>query len=77
MLAQTADTNLIHRGGYALQQQTRQDIRALLGTEPFPTRQMLEELDRRFTAQNLSPGGTADLLAMTLMLHFLKEETHE
>jgi len=34
-------------------------------------------MNRVFVEKNLSPGGTADLLALTLMLHFLKEEAHE
>ena len=77
MLATTEDTNLIHRGGYDLQQQTAARIAAILEKEPFPNCQTLEELNREFVEKNLSPGGTADLLAMTLMLHFLKEEVNE
>ena len=49
-------------------------LKALLETEPFPSRETLEKLDARFIRENLSPGGTADLLAMVYMLHFLKEE---
>lgn len=77
MLAATEDTNLIHRGSYELQQQTAAEIAALLESEPFPSRETLADLNRRFVEKNLSPGGTADLLAMTLLLHFLKEEAYE
>lgn len=31
-------------------------------------------MDRVFADQNISPGGTADLLAVTLMLHFLEHQ---
>ena len=31
----------------------------------------LEQLDRQFIEKNLSPGGSADLLAATYFLHFL------
>ena len=74
MLAQTADTNMIHRGSYEIQQEIMKKLSALLETEPFPSGETLEALDREFVEKNLSPGGTADLLAMVYMLHFLKEE---
>ena len=76
MLAQTVDTNMIHRGGYALAKETTEILRILLETEPFPSKETLEKLDTEFIRDNLSPGGTADLLAMVYMLHFLKEEPH-
>lgn len=33
-------------------------------------------LDDRFIAEHLSPGGSADLLALTYLLHFFKTEEH-
>lgn len=77
MLAQTVDTNMIHRGSYEIQQETMKTLSALLETEPFPSKETLEALDEAFIQKNLSPGGTADLLALVYMLHFLKEESHE
>ncbi len=74
MLAQTVDTNMIHRGGYEVQQDTMQGLSHLLKAEPFPSREALEAVDEAFIQKNLSPGGTADLLAMVYLLHFLKEE---
>ena len=44
---------------------------------PVLLTQTLEALDRAFIQKNLSPGGTADLLALTFLLHFLKEEPYE
>ena len=76
MLADTADTNMIHRGGYALAKQTAEAAARLLEKEPFPAEETLEKLDAAFIRDNLSPGGTADLLALVYMLHFLKEEGH-
>jgi len=32
----------------------------------------IEQLDQEFIQKNLSPGGSADLLAVTYFLHFLK-----
>ena len=77
MLADTVDTNMIHRGGYELAKKTAEEIGALLEKEPFPSEKMLESLDQAFMEKNQSPGGTADLLALVYMLHFLKEEPHE
>lgn len=77
MLADTVDTNMIHRGGYELAKKTAEQIGELLKTEPFPTKETLESLDDAFIRDNLSPGGTADLLALTYLLHFLKEEPNE
>ncbi|MGM9660739.1 MAG: triphosphoribosyl-dephospho-CoA synthase CitG [Faecousia sp.] len=77
MLADTVDTNMIHRGGYELAKKTAEKLRMLLEKEPFPSKATLEALNEEFVQKNLSPGGTADLLAMVYMLHFLKEESHE
>ena len=77
MLADTVDTNMIHRGGYEQAKETSENLRILLEKEPFPTKETLETLDREFIRRNLSPGGTADLLALVYLLHFLKEEPHE
>lgn len=74
MLADTVDTNMIHRGSYEIQQECARNLAALLEKEPFPSKETLEVLDKEFIQKNLSPGGTADLLALVYMLHFLKEE---
>ena len=77
MLANTVDTNMIHRGGYELAKETAEEISALLEKEPFPSKETIETLNEEFVQKNLSPGGTADLLALVYVLHFLKEEPHE
>lgn len=77
MLAHTVDTNMIHRGSYEIQQETMKCLSDLLEAEPFPSKETLQKLDEAWIEKNLSPGGTADLLAMVYMLHFLKEESHE
>lgn len=76
MLAHTADTNLIHRGSYALQAEISAQLETVLEKSPFPDEATLRELDLQFTEKNLSPGGTADLLALVYLLHFIKEEAH-
>ena len=74
LIAETTDTNMIHRGGLEKQQETAKAVAALLEKTPFPDRGTLEQLDADFIRDNLSPGGCADLLTMTLVLHFLKED---
>ena len=73
LIVHTADTNMIHRGGFDGMQQATLEVREILDRENFPSRETLESLDKRFIEKNLSPGGSADLLALTLLLFFLKE----
>lgn len=74
LLAHTEDTNLIARGGIAAQRAAAEEAAALLRREPYPGREALEALDRAYIRKNLSPGGSADLLALCWFLHFLREE---
>lgn len=71
LLAATDDTNLIHRSDRQTQQSVQHNIAALLQSDPFPALSVIEDLDRDFIRRNLSPGGSADLLAMTYFLYFL------
>lgn len=72
LLAATDDTNLIHRSNRQTQLSIKQQISDLLHRDPFPPLSVMEALDREFIEKNLSPGGSADLLAMTYFLHFLQ-----
>ena len=74
IVAHTADTNVISRTGIEGQKAASAVLRVLLEKRTYPDRETLETLDRAYTAQNLSPGGCADLLALCWMLHFLREE---
>ena len=74
ILSCTADTNMISRGGIKTEREKRRQLSALLENNRYPNRETLTSLDREYTAENLSPGGSADLLAMCWLLHFLKEE---
>ena len=68
LIAEVRDTNLWHRGGPEGAAYAANTARALL---PYPTAQQLESLDDAFIARNLSPGGCADLLAVTYFLESL------
>lgn len=74
LLCAGEDTNLIKRGGLSRLSDIRSRVSSLLQQEPFPDRDSLEALDRWFIQENLSPGGSADLLALCFFLEFLREE---
>ncbi len=73
ILAHTTDTNMIARGGMERQTKVREQIGLLLDQTPYPPEETIRKLDEDFTACNLSPGGSADLLSLCWMLHFLRE----
>ena len=72
ILASTPDTNVIARGGIYTQRRVIAELREMLKKTALPEREALEEMDRAYTEENLSPGGSADLLALCWMLHFLR-----
>lgn len=72
LMAQVVDTNLIARGGLEGQQWAMEQSRTLMQSQAA-SREELETLDRAFIQRNLSPGGCADLLAITYFLHFIDE----
>lgn len=74
LLAATDDTNLIHRSDRQTQLEIKQRLSRLLRENPFPDLQVIEELDKEFIEKNLSPGGSADLLALTYFLLFITGE---
>lgn len=65
------DTNLIARTDRKTQLAAARTVAKLIQENPYPGREILDTLDRSFTEANLSPGGSADLLALTLLVHFL------
>lgn len=71
LLAVTDDTNLIHRSDRQTQLNIRERIAALVKDNPFPSLDMIAQLDEEFIEKNLSPGGSADLLALTYFIYFL------
>jgi [citrate (pro-3S)-lyase] ligase len=66
IIGQLDDTNVIHRVGYGQAQQVKQEAQALLGNFSI---QGLEAMNRDYIARNVSPGGSADMVALTIFIH--------
>lgn len=73
LIASAEDTNLIHRSSRMRQQEIQRMLSELLATDPYPSTEKISELDKMFIAENLSPGGAADLLAMTYFLYHIEK----
>ena len=74
LIAETQDTNMLHRGGENRAESARKRAAELLLLAPEKISAAVEILDQEFINENLSPGGCADLLAITLFLQFLQEK---
>ena len=71
LISRVTDTNLLHRGGQTGAAWAKTAAQTLLQAAAFPSVSQIEQLDDEFIARNLSPGGCADLLAVTYFLHSL------
>ncbi len=76
MLCADDDTNMITRGGREEQLRMTEKISNLLKENPYPDEKTLIKLDDEFVKKNLSPGGSADLLALSFLLYFIKTEDY-
>lgn len=70
LIASVEDTNLYKRGGKEGFEFAKNCAQKLLSEGV--SKEKLIEADREFIKRNLSPGGSADLLALTLFLHSLQ-----
>ena len=66
IMSQLDDTNVIHRVGYEHAQQVKQEARELL--DNYST-QGMEQMNHDYIARNISPGGSADMVALTIFIH--------
>ena len=71
------DTNMIRRSSLPRFREVQRQIERLLDGTTVPSMTDIARLDRQFVAENLSPGGSADLLALTLLLHFMRDFENE
>ncbi len=74
ILAHSTDTNIIARSSRERQLALTEQLKRLLTKTPYPDRETLKQMDESFIAERLSPGGSADLLALTYLLYFFKTE---
>jgi holo-ACP synthase/triphosphoribosyl-dephospho-CoA synthase len=74
LIAHTEDTNIIHRSGVSSLDAIRAETAAFLAGNPGmeEMKKKAEEMDRDFIARNISPGGAADLLAVSIFLRILE-----
>lgn len=59
------DTNVIYRTDLAAAEEVKQEARALL--DNF-SEAALKDMDRHYTTRNISPGGAADMLSLTVFI---------
>lgn len=69
LIANVKDTNLYHRGGIHTAEEAQERVKDLLEKILYPKKEQIELLDNFFIEKNLSPGGCADLLAVTYFLY--------
>lgn len=73
LMAAATDTNIIARSSLSTQQEIAVRLKELLNENPFPDSQVLCRLNKEFKEKNISPGGSADLLAVCYLLYFLEQ----
>ena len=74
ILSQLTDTNIIHRSSMADLASIQNLLRSAIRSQN--TQQLIKtatQLNIEWKMRNISPGGSADLLAVTLFLHFIEE----
>lgn len=73
LMAAVEDTNMIHRGGIAEARRRREEAaRVLQELSEENLQSVLREMNEDYIRASLSPGGCADLLALTLFCYFLE-----
>lgn len=63
IMSQLDDTNILHRCGAEVASQVKAEAADMLAH--FST-DALDDMNRRYSAENISPGGSADMLALTI-----------
>lgn len=72
-IACTEDTNLIIRSDYQLACKIQKDLQQFLAHATYEKQlSILPKLDSFFVSRNISPGGSADMLALTYFLYFIQ-----
>lgn len=80
LMTHTEDTTILHRHDLLTLKQVQTDAGEVMKLGGYLTplgRKKVEELDVHYIERHLSPGGSADLLAVTWFLHRLEETVTE
>ncbi|WP_157777174.1 triphosphoribosyl-dephospho-CoA synthase CitG [Erysipelothrix larvae] len=72
LMAKNDDSNILKRGGMEALSYTQHEAKRILNRPPAQFEHELEVLNREFKSRNLSPGGSADLLALTLFFDMIE-----
>ena len=63
------DTCVIKRAGTERAQQVKEEAKELLRRDPSASLGMTNEMCVRYAQEGVSPGGAADMLALTIFIH--------
>ena len=63
------DTCVIKRAGAERARQVKEEAKEMAGRDPSTALGMTKELCERYAAEGISPGGAADMLALTIFIH--------
>ena len=78
LMCETEDSNVVYRGGLEGLTFVKQEAKAILEEMAMPMGDAdlsrVREFDTKCIEKNISPGGSADLLALTTMLYLFFEE---
>lgn len=66
IMSQLDDTNILHRCGAEVASRVKAEAADLLAHFSIDA---LDEMNRRYIAENISPGGSADMLALTIFMN--------
>ncbi|MGX7163472.1 triphosphoribosyl-dephospho-CoA synthase CitG [Enterococcus massiliensis] len=75
LMSEIEDSNLLHRGGFSAWQTVKEETKKIHQAN-LSAEKLVDELaayDSLLITRNLSPGGTADLLALGIYFAFLEE----
>ena len=73
LLSETEDSNILSRSDMETLKQVQEEAKALLD-RPDASLEDIANLDENLIQKNLSPGGCADLLALSYFLYFMEQK---